>query len=250
MPYAELDRYKYKIAAALVFAGVALSFAHVWIFKDRPTFLFYLALDVVFLPIQVLLVSVILDHLLKNREKRSMLAKMNMVVGAFFSEVGNELLRRFADFCQDPAELAEQLRFSGFWDQKDFIAAVEFAAKNECKLESDPEQLEALKRFLDAKRGFIVGLLQNPNLLEHDRFTDLLWAVSHLSEELAARDDFETLPHSDLEHLKGDVKRAFSGLLREWLQYLIHLKKEYPYIYSLAVRTNPFNPAASPVVKG
>lgn len=27
-----------------------------------------------------------------------------------------------------------------------------------------------------------------------------------------------------------------------------HLKESYPYLFSLAVRTNPFDPAASPVV--
>jgi hypothetical protein len=27
-----------------------------------------------------------------------------------------------------------------------------------------------------------------------------------------------------------------------------HLKEDYPYLFSLAVRTNPFNPDASPVI--
>jgi len=31
----------------------------------------------------------------------------------------------------------------------------------------------------------LLGLLGNPNLLEHDSFTDLLWAVFHLMEELS-----------------------------------------------------------------
>jgi hypothetical protein len=40
------------------------------------------------------------------------------------------------------------------------------------------------------------------------------------------------------------MKRAFSALVNVWLGYMHHLKKEYPYLYSLAVRTNPFNPEA------
>ena len=38
-------------------------------------------------------------------------------------------------------------------------------------------------------------------------------------------------------------------LIIEWLAYMKHLKESYPYLFSLAVRTNPFDPAASPEVK-
>jgi len=33
------------------------------------------------------------------------------------------------------------------------------------------------------------------------------------------------------------------------LAYMKHLKKEYPYLFSLAVRTNPFDPGASVEVR-
>jgi hypothetical protein len=41
-----------------------------------------------------------------------------------------------------------------------------------------------------------------------------------------------------------DIRRAYHLLLREWLGYMAHLHADYPYLFSLAVRTNPFNPAA------
>jgi hypothetical protein len=100
------------------------------------------------------------------------------------------------------------------------------------------------------KRSFVLALLQNPSLLEHERFTDLLWAVCHLTEELDARNDFTGLPASDTQHLGGDVRRAYALLVREWLRYVEHLQENYPYIYSLAVRLNPFNPNANVVVEG
>ncbi|GEM_PF-6682769 len=43
----------------------------------------------------------------------------------------------------------------------------------------------------------------------------------------------------------GDIERAYALLIREWLSHLDHLKASYPYLFSLAVRTNPFNPTAS-----
>ena len=45
------------------------------------------------------------------------------------------------------------------------------------------------------------------------------------------------------------MKRAYVLLIREWLDYMSHLRTDYPYLYSLAVRTNPFDPEASPEVK-
>jgi hypothetical protein len=91
--------------------------------------------------------------------------------------------------------------------------------------------------------------LENPNLLEHESFTDLLWSVFHLTEELIYRANIRQLPETDYEHLASDIKRAYTLLVFEWLSYLKHLKDDYPYLFSLMVRTNPFDPDASPIVK-
>jgi len=92
-------------------------------------------------------------------------------------------------------------------------------------------------------------LLENPNLLEHDRFTDLLWAVFHLVEELEMRpESLEGLPTTDYAHLSSDVRRAYSRLAGEWLAYAGHLKEDYPFLFSLAVRIKPFKESPTPVI--
>lgn len=106
-----------------------------------------------------------------------------------------------------------------------------------------------LKRFLVEKRQFLLNLLENPNLLEHETFTNLLWAVFHLTEELDHRTDLKGLPGSDYQHLAGDLKRVYCLLIAEWLAYMKHLKSEYPYLFSLALRTNPFDANATVEVK-
>jgi len=45
------------------------------------------------------------------------------------------------------------------------------------------------------------------------------------------------------------MKRAYHLLILEWLDYMKHLKTNYPYLFSLAVRTNPFDTNASVEVK-
>jgi hypothetical protein len=41
------------------------------------------------------------------------------------------------------------------------------------------------------------------------------------------------------------MERAYVLLIREWLDYMNHLQQVYPYLFSLARRTNPFDPGAA-----
>ena len=97
-----------------------------------------------------------------------------------------------------------------------------------------------LKSYMLEKRDFILRLLENPNLIEHDRFTDLLWAVMHVVDELEARSSLTGLPPADEAHLRIDVRRAYNALMAEWILYVEHLKANYPYLFSLVVRMHPF----------
>ncbi|MBF0121414.1 MAG: hypothetical protein HQK79_21500 [Desulfobacterales bacterium] len=105
-----------------------------------------------------------------------------------------------------------------------------------------------LKGFLTAKRDFLLRLIENPVLMEHQSFTDLLRAVFHLTEELAYRSSFENVPKPDTNHLAEDIKRSYHLIVTEWIIYLKYLKNNYPFLFSLAVRTNPFNKEASVIV--
>jgi hypothetical protein len=91
--------------------------------------------------------------------------------------------------------------------------------------------------------------LENPTLLEHESFTELLRSVFHLTEELANREALTQLPDTDYQHLAGDIKRAYILLVHQWFDYMKHLKDNYPYLFSLAMRANPFDRDASPIVK-
>jgi len=206
-------------------------------------------LDIAFLPLQVLLVSVLIERLLAERERQALIRKLNMVIGAFFSEMGMELLRNITSFCVEAEELSRKLDIETKWKPEDFDAAIKYVQDLRYHLEPDPERLEDLLDFLLEKRTFVRALLQNPNLLAHDAFTNLLWAVTHLTEELEARDELAALPDSDIAHLKGDISRAYGLLIREWLAYMRHLQSDYPYIYSLSVRTAPFKKNPSPVIE-
>lgn len=216
------------------------------IFRDPPFMLRLLTLQLGFVPISVLLITLFLNRLIANREKRARLAKLNMVIGSFFSEVGTPLLKSFPNFDPNRDEISRELTLTSQWSDEDFSNARKYVKNHYYSIQIQKDKLEELKKFLLDKRAFLLRLLENPNLLEHESFTDLLSAIFHLSEELANRVDVRKLTDADYEHLANDIKRAYASLFPEWLDYMQHLRGSYPYFYSLSVRTNPLNPNASP----
>jgi hypothetical protein len=205
---------------------------------------FYTLLDIAFIPLNVLIVGLFINRLLAQRERDELLHKMNMVIGAFFSEAGGDLVVRLSQFATDLESDRPHLVFTTKWTPSDFDEHRRAVSGDAHAMNLDRGDSEALRSALESHRRFILGLLQNGNLLEHAGFTDALWAVSHLSEELSARADLSSLSHSDRAHLELDMGRAYGRLLGAWLGYARHLKADYPYLYSFAVRTNPFDPAA------
>ena len=236
------------LGISLIALSAALYLLHFAWFHDRHHILIYLVGDIAFVPIEVLLVTLIIHRLLSVREHRALLQKLNMVIGAFFSEVGTKLLKNIATFDPEPNRFAEDFAAVKDWSDRDFSAKAGRLVLKDLEVDPTRGDLVTLRTFLSSKRDFLLRLLENPNLLEHDRFTNLLWAVFHLTEELENRDDLAALPQSDLKHLAGDVKRVYGRLLIEWLAHLRHLRRDYPYLFSLAARTNPLNPQASAVV--
>jgi hypothetical protein len=204
--------------------------------------------DIAFLPIEVLLVTIIVHRVLDMREKRNRMEKLNMVIGAFFSEMGMQLLHHLSDFDSTCIQIKNCLEPDAEWKREDFQRAGRELSEYECSIGRDDVLLEEMRDFLLSKRGFLLTLLENPTLMEHETFTDLLWAVFHLTEELKYRYALADLPEMDHEHLCGDIARAYSRLLREWLVYLEHLKENYPYLFSLAVRMNPLDSDSSPII--
>jgi hypothetical protein len=135
------------------------------------------------------------------------------------------------------------------WSQKEFLDMSKRLKAYDYAIDIQKADLNGLRIFLGEKLDLLLRLLENPTLLEHESFTDLLWAVFHLAEELAARDNVTKLPHADYEHLAGDIKRVYVLLVHQWLNYMEHLKDNFPYLFSLAMRTNPFDREASPIVQ-
>lgn len=242
------DRWLWVLAGGLLVASVALYIIQILIFERARDTFFYIFQDLAFLPLTVLLVGLVIERMISMREKRELVHKLNMVVGTFFSELGTPLLADLLPAMEAAPDIKERMHLTVKWQRDDFVNASRFAQCIECPVDLSQIDRAALRDLLVERRPFILRLLENPNLMEHERFTDLLWSVHHLQEELEARVTLDELTSADEAHLEVDVRRAFNALLSEWVLYVQHLKADYPYLFSMVVRTHPFQDSPSPVV--
>jgi hypothetical protein len=241
-------RWQIILGVSLLLLSAAVYVLHFAIFRDAHHIFLYLIGDVAFVFIEVLLVTMIIHQLMSSRDKRVRFEKLNMVIGAFFSEVGTGLLTYLSDFDPKLETIRRELLVTDDWSDKRFSSAINRLRDYDYRVEIHKVDLQYLRDFLVEKRGFLLRLLENPSLLEHEAFTELLRAVFHVTEELESRETLSQLPESDYKHLGTDIRRVYTRLVHEWLRYMKHLKNNYPYLFSLAMRLNPFDQSASPIV--
>jgi hypothetical protein len=236
-----MKRFKWSIilGLSLLSASAILYLTHYLIFGEFRRMAFAGMGRFAFVPIQGLIMTLIVAELLMIVGRRSRMQKMNMVIGVFFSELGTKLLRKLYFTDPDGARLREAFEVADDLSGQQVNTILRKMDDYPYSCNVERTELGDLKSLLVGERDFMVRLLENPNLLENERFTEVLWAVFHLTEELDARKDITQTPESDLQHLRGDVTRVYGHLFREWLWYMRHLHDNYPFLFSFAMRTSP-----------
>lgn len=239
----KLDRWKIFWGVALLCLSALVYVFHYLTFRDPHHLFIFLVGDVAFVFIEVLIVTMIIHELLDYRDRKAKLYKLNMVIGAFFSEIGTELIRIFSGFDRNAGQVK-----GGLTCFEDWLSKGGGCEGYQSDIDVRRGDLKALQDFFLDKRPFMLVLIQNANLLEHDSFSSLLWAIFHLAEELLYREDVKNLTEADRRHIEVDIRRAYTALIVQWVNYMRHLQGSYPHLFSLAVRMNPFDPDASPEI--
>lgn len=189
------------------------------------------------------------EMMLLKRERRERIKKINMVLGVFYSEIGNHLLNLFSSYDPEIENLRRHLLVKAGWTAREFRELQRVVNRHSFTVDMDRVNLPTLHDLLAGRRNFLVRLLENPVLIEHEAFAETLLAIFHLTEELSYRPDLGQTTAADTKHLSGDISRAYQSLLNRWLYYMENLEEHYPYLFSLALRVNPFDPQASPVLQ-
>ena len=219
------------ITLSLSLLSFIMFFIHYKVFGRIQDTLYYAFMDLCFIPISVLSVTIVFDSILKRRAKLEKLSKLHMLIGIFFSEIGFELLNLIALSDNESKHLIT--------DIDDYKNNIQILKKHPHKIQPMTLDYERIGYILTANRSLFVSLMANESLLEHETFTDLLMDTIHLRDEFIFRKDKE-FTHEDFVHIDSDIKRVYHMLSVQFLNYLLSLKVSYPNLYNSSKRNNPF----------
>ena len=145
---AKKKRWQFLLILFLVFLSSLFYYLHYLIFHDPHHIFIYMIGDIAFVPMEVLLVTLVLHKLLEAHQKKAMMKKLNMVIGSFFSEVGTVLLKDLSKFCLNITDITTPLDIATKWDHKDFTAARNALKKHSYKMDAFKLRPNDLKMFL------------------------------------------------------------------------------------------------------
>jgi len=240
--------WKIIVALGLVTLSLALYTVHFFLFQDPEHILIFLVSDIAFLPIEVLVVTLIIDQMLESRERQQRMEKLNLVIGTFFSTEGTPLLAMLAGADPRRGDLRRELVVQESWTPARFTALHKELAEHPPAVDIAMLDTARFAEYLFSREEFVLRVVENPMVFEHESFTDLLLALGHVTEEFKARQGLASLPPADRAHLERDINRVYAALIVQWLRYMEYIHARYPYLFSLAMRTNPFDEAASVVI--
>ncbi len=229
-----------KTGLILIAFSAVLYFIIYLIFGDGHHLIIVIAEELAYMPIYVFITAVIAERLLTQKEKMEMSRKMNALVGTFFTEVGYEMIKITTGFDKNFSKIRDQLIFEENWDRKKALDIRRRVESYNYLPGEGVEELYVIKELLISRKDLMLELMSNAILIEKDEFSELLLAVNHILEEFRTRGEISTFTKPDIIHLHMDIERAYRHLIIGWVTYMIHLEKEYPYLYQLAVRINPF----------
>ncbi len=226
------------LGISLIGLSIALHVAHFAIFRDAHHIMIFLLADIAFIPLEVFFVSLVLDKLIEKREKSQTIKKINMLVGLFYQEIGNGLLSILIDSDRNIGFGNTNVNFR--WDKEDYDELAQSIKNHNHQIDITGINLPELNDLISKQQQLITSLITNPSISEHEQFSEVLLSLFHLAEELKQR-PLEQLSTHDFEHLTADIERVYRNLSIEWVGYLKHLQKEYPYLFLSAISNNPFD---------
>ena len=223
--------YYTTITIILTALSVFLFWLHYNVFGNFHETMYLALIELCFIPISVLSVTIVFENILKRRDKQEKLSKLHMLIGIYFSEVGFDMLKIIAKADPESKGLITNI--------DDFKRNLQILKKHPHNIEYKTVDYSKIQELLINNRSLFISLMANEGLLEHETFTDLLMDTIHLRDEFIFRKDKE-YSEDDYSHIDSDIKRVYGMLSSQFLRYINSLEKPYPNLYRSSKRNNPF----------
>lgn len=224
---------KHYIVVSLILVAISaiMFIIHYFVFGQAVNTAYYSLMNLCFIPINSLVVTLILERLIDYKAKQERMEKLNMLIGLFFTEVGYKLMCLIikADKCGKNSIIL-------FNDLDEVKSQVE---KHKYIIDIEEIDLDKIMDVLLESSNLLVDLISNENIMQHEIFTDLLMSVIHLRDEITFYKNDKT-DQLDISHLEKDILRVYKNIAIQWVDYLKYLNKSYPFLYDNAIRINPF----------
>lgn len=224
-------RYYFVISFILIALSAVMFLIHYLVFGQALNTAYYSLMNLCFIPINSLVVTIILEKLIDYRAKKDRIEKINMLVGIFFTEVGGKLMHFIIDSDKDAKNY-----ITNFEDLNNIKKCLN---EYDYKVDMNNIDLCSIKNILLENNNLFVTLISNENVFQHQIFTDLLMSVVHLRDEIIFMEKDDNL-ELNINHLENDVIRVYKNISIQWISYLEYLNKSYPFLYNNAIRVNPF----------
>ncbi|CEN92556.1 hypothetical protein [Paraclostridium sordellii] len=224
-------RYYFVISFILIALSAVMFLIHYLVFGQALNTAYYSLMNLCFIPINSLVVTIILEKLIDYRAKKDRIEKINMLVGIFFTEVGGKLMHLIIDSDKDAKNY-----ITNFEDLNNIKKCLN---EYDYKVDMNNIDLCSIKNILLENNNLFVTLISNENVFQHQIFTDLLMSVVHLRDEIIFMEKDDNL-ELNINHLENDVVRVYKNISIQWISYLEYLNKSYPFLYNNAIRVNPF----------
>lgn len=224
-------RYYFVISFILIALSSIMFFIHYLIFGQALNTAYYSLMNLCFIPINSLVVTIMLEKLIDYRAKKDRIEKINMLVGIFFTEVGGKLMHFIIDADKDAKNYITNF--------EDLNKIKKCLYEYNYKVDMKYIDLCAIKNILVEHNNLFVTLISNESILQHQIFTDLLMSVIHLRDEIIFMEKDKDSGFN-INHLENDVIRVYKNISIQWISYLEYLSKSYPFLYNNAIRVNPF----------
>lgn len=214
---------------------------HFAIFGDAVKTISGLMLSLAYVPLGVTYQILVLDKLFEARLKIRSTRKINMILGSFYYEVGNSILKTIAEVDENINSLQSLWVISEDWKQIDFSKLEAFVSEYRCCIDMDILQYERISDILKEQGGFLLSLVINPNLEEYEEFTNMIISILHMRDLLVNRNKNKILEDYEKYYLKHEICNLYRFLLIEWVKYMNYLRDFYPSLFIRALMNSPFD---------
>jgi hypothetical protein len=178
----KISRWTVVLSIILIALSILIFIVKVLVIGDNPESgtLAYIFNALGFLPLNVLFVTLLLSSMLNMRAKREREEKTKMVFTLFFTEIGSELLRTFVASDKDAQLIREKMAVKNTWKHAEFQQAITDADALCRKTSPCAVDFNKMRELLVRKHDFLLRLIENPVLLEHELVSRLLQDLFHL----------------------------------------------------------------------